>query len=518
MIEFDDVFAYENTSGTIKRSVARRCVVKNLNAAGQRPAAQPFKAGLSSLQDLVHQAQAAGKSLSPVGSAWSMSRVVDPTDWLVETKHLNEIPAIGFKPEHLDPGYDGDAQGLVYAQGGNSIARLHVELARRGRALKTSGESCGQTIAGAISTGTHGSAFKAGALQDAVVALHLVDAEGKSMWLERASRPVVSDAFLDIVGAQRPGSPSDDLFNAALVSFGSFGLVFAVVLETYATFLLERHRTKHPLKKLLRDISMAGSHVRFPEWTFPSGEKPNLLHHYELIINPNQPKQATVQTMFWAGKVTNYPFKAPSPVLDDTGSSVVAEVSGLINELGAIANIEIDPRIKNQIATMYPETGNKPEKGLLGELFPRIEFPRGGLALEVGVDTLHTHAALDFVLEKLNAPHVSFPGLVAVRFVKQTRATLGFTRFPVTCTIEAVGIDCNATRKMFDAILADLPSQPYDHTLHWGLYGDFSPSRVMAMYGPARVQKWRAQRSLFLGTEGKHLFSNQLFEHSGLAL
>src|SRR6186713_1488207 len=165
MIEFDDVFAYENTSGTIKRSVARRCVVKNLNAAGQRPAAQPFKAGLSSLQDLVHQAQAAGTSLSPVGSAWSMSRVVDPTDWLVETKHLNEIPAIGFKPEHLDPGYDGDAQGLVYAQGGNSIARLHVELARRGRALKTSGESCGQTIAGAISTGTHGSAFKAGALQ-----------------------------------------------------------------------------------------------------------------------------------------------------------------------------------------------------------------------------------------------------------------------------------------------------------------------------------------------------------------
>ena len=82
---------------------------------------------------------------------------------------------------------------------------------------------------GAVAPGTHGAAIDIGGVQEYVVGIHLIGAGGRHIWLERASRPIVTDAFVAMLGAELVRD--DAMFNAALVSFGSFGIVHAVLFE-----------------------------------------------------------------------------------------------------------------------------------------------------------------------------------------------------------------------------------------------------------------------------------------------
>ena len=106
------------------------------------------------------------------------------------------------------------------------------------RSLFTSGAANGQTIVGATSCGTHGSALDFGALHDHIVAIHLVASGNSHFWIERKSRPVMTAAWVKQLGATLKRD-DDDLFNAAVVSFGSFGIIQAVVIETVPRYLLK---------------------------------------------------------------------------------------------------------------------------------------------------------------------------------------------------------------------------------------------------------------------------------------
>src|SRR5258705_6562546 len=125
-------------------------------------------------------------------------------------------------------------------QCGNTVADVNgvLENDSQKRALFTSGAANGQTIVGATQCGTHGSALEFGALHDHIVALHLITTADKHYWIERKSRPVMAKAWVDSLGAKLMRD-DDDLFNAAVVSFGSFGVVSAVVIETAPRYLLE---------------------------------------------------------------------------------------------------------------------------------------------------------------------------------------------------------------------------------------------------------------------------------------
>jgi FAD/FMN-containing dehydrogenase len=59
-----------------------------------------------------------------------------------------------------------------------TIQDLHQRLDGMGLVLETMGGSSGQTLAGAISTGTHGGDIFMGPLADCVLAIHLVGAGG----------------------------------------------------------------------------------------------------------------------------------------------------------------------------------------------------------------------------------------------------------------------------------------------------------------------------------------------------
>src|SRR5690606_18289933 len=147
------------------------------------PASEPWRRGHAALLRLVQEAQAADAALLPMGSGWSLSDALraPARAWRVVTSHLNQVPFAGLRPEHHAAGSALDRRRLVFAQGGITVYDLHRALMPHGLSLPTTGASCGQTLAGALSTGTHGSAIRYGSMTEMVRGIHLVVGPDRSV-------------------------------------------------------------------------------------------------------------------------------------------------------------------------------------------------------------------------------------------------------------------------------------------------------------------------------------------------
>src|SRR5437764_11843493 len=120
---------------------------------------------------------------------------------------------------------DTDAK-TVTAEAGITLLRLAEELAHHGLAQPNLGDIGYQTLAGAISTATHGTGRTFGTLSTQVDALRLVTADGSVLECSRESDP--------------------ETFRAAQVSIGSLGVVAQVTLQCEPAFNL--HAIEQPAK------------------------------------------------------------------------------------------------------------------------------------------------------------------------------------------------------------------------------------------------------------------------------
>jgi hypothetical protein len=116
-------------------------------------------------------------------------------------------------------------------------------------AFRTLGSAGGQTVFGALTTGTHGGDFKGGPIADDVVALHLVGSGGQHYWIEPGYGPERVD-FTDDDKLKALYGPlgnfeiirDDDVFQAVLVAAGRFGVVYSVVLRVVRQYMLNETR------------------------------------------------------------------------------------------------------------------------------------------------------------------------------------------------------------------------------------------------------------------------------------
>jgi hypothetical protein len=140
----------------------------------------------------------------------------------------------------LLPNVDGSL--LYFTEAGITIHDLNARLdgLAPSRALKTMGGSDGQTIAGAIATGTHGADFDRGPLADSVRAIYLIGAGGVHHWIEPSNAITaparVQAAFPRIAAANV--HYDDNLFRSALVSVGAMGVVYAFILDVVPQYAL----------------------------------------------------------------------------------------------------------------------------------------------------------------------------------------------------------------------------------------------------------------------------------------
>ena len=144
---------------------------------------------------------------------------------------------------------DGD---LVTVEAGITLHDLGRELAERGLAMENQGDIDRQTLAGALSTATHGTGARFANLSSQVAGMRLVTGTGEVVEL---------------------GEDSDEL-PAARVGLGSLGAISAVTLRCVPLFTLRRVDEPRPLAQTLdRFDELADSNDHFEFYAFPYADK-----------------------------------------------------------------------------------------------------------------------------------------------------------------------------------------------------------------------------------------------------
>jgi len=175
--------------------------------------------------------------------------------------------------------------GLVTVRSGTTIRELNAALDVLGLALANLGDIDAQTVAGAISTGTHGTGAMLGGIATQVAGLELVLADG-----------TVAACSAD----ERPG-----LFAAARVSVGALGVLSTVTLQCVPSFTLAADERPMPVEEVLsRFAEFAAGNDHFEFYWFPYG-KNALVKRNNAIRRDDQPHPPR-------GKGTSWPPPMPT--------------------------------------------------------------------------------------------------------------------------------------------------------------------------------------------------------------
>ncbi|HKR03126.1 MAG TPA: FAD-binding protein [Bacteroidia bacterium] len=453
------------------------------------------------IQGIIKEAIDANKHLRAMGGEWSWTKIAATDGILLNTKPLNITFRIS--QNNVSPSYAKTPDDLYFSQCGVSVKELNDRLRIRNRSLKTSGASNGQTIAGALSTGTHGSAIDIGAIPEFVVGLHIIVSPTRHVWLERSSYPVVSDTFKDNIHAEL--IRNDDLFNAALVSFGSFGFIHGVMIETDPLFLYEAHRIRLPLDNKLYQLMET---LDFTNSALPHGsERP---YHFQVLINQfDTSNQAYTTVMYkrpFDPAYTPPSVSVPGIVPGDDAPTFIGTITQALPALVPIV-------VNKLIPTAYKPFSNV--LGTHGEMFSNTDTHGKVLSAAIGIPLDQVTKVRELFLS-LNKSVAPFAGVIAFRYVKGTKATLGFTRFDKTCIIELDGVFSSATNNFYLQLWGSLDALNIPYTFHWGKILELNPQRIRKMYGN-NIDKWIAARNQLMN-DGKAIraFNNDLLKEWGL--
>ncbi|KQC31343.1 FAD-binding protein [Flagellimonas eckloniae] len=471
-----------------------------------------YRKSTENFQWLMQHALNNNIKLRAMGSGWSFTKVGVTEGGLIDTASLNFSFPLTQKYVHAN--YAHGPEDLYFVQCGTIIYEINNRLDAKNppRSIKASGASNGQTVAGALSTGTHGAAFNVGAIPDFVAGLHLVTGPNTHIWLERASYPVASQEFVDWLGADL--IQDDDLFNAALVSFGSFGFIHGVMIETEPQFLLTEHRVGNipyddTLKQAMKTLDFSG--LQLPG-TGQNGD----MYHFEVLFNihdfeANNPAK---------GAFLKYMFKKPvvphPPILRDDnftyGDDLLGIISTVLDKLPGSGLLI--PAMVNAMFNLAFQP-QAPVQGTVKEIFNYTKFRGKVASAAVGIAIEDSPKAVELIVE-VNKQK-PFPGGLSLRYVKGTQATLGFTKFANTCVLEMDGVDGNKAREFYEAVWNKFEQEGVPYTLHWGKINfNLNENRVKNMYGPINVQSWIDARNQLLTPLVMKVFNNKFIERCGL--
>lgn len=195
----------------------------------------------SELVELVKTAERHGQTVKAAGSGHSFNDVACTGGRLVLLDRYAAVRSIDRET------------GRVTVEAGITLEALNEVLAAAGLALPNLGDIAYQTIAGAISTATHGTGARLGNLATQVVELELVTADGSVLRCSAAEKP--------------------EVFQAARVGLGALGVVSTVTLQCVPAFRLRAVEAPRKLDELLetmQDLAEGNDHFEF--FWFPHTE------------------------------------------------------------------------------------------------------------------------------------------------------------------------------------------------------------------------------------------------------
>ncbi|HEY1013162.1 MAG TPA: D-arabinono-1,4-lactone oxidase, partial [Herpetosiphonaceae bacterium] len=187
-----------------------------------QPAAVRYPASLAEIAVVVREAAAGGLGLRVIGAGHSFTPLVATSGLLMSLDRFAGLERI-----------DREA-ATVTVRAGTSIKALGALLHAAGLAQENLGDIDSQSIAGAISTGTHGTGATLGSISTQVVGLTLVTADGSIVECSETDKP--------------------ELLRAAQVSLGALGVIALVTLRVVPAYRMEYRWQKETLDACLSGL------------------------------------------------------------------------------------------------------------------------------------------------------------------------------------------------------------------------------------------------------------------------
>lgn len=185
----------------------------------------------------VRSAAGEGRRIRPVGSGHSFTPIAQADDLRLDLRHLSGILSAD------------RATGRVRVLAGTPLRVLNQALDLLGLAMPNLGDIDAQTVAGATSTGTHGTGATLPGLAGAIAGLRLVTPDGAARWVDE-SEP--------------------DLFAAARVGLGALGIITEIELACLPAYRLRAVERPDALDAVLPRIQEHfDAHRHFEMYWFP---------------------------------------------------------------------------------------------------------------------------------------------------------------------------------------------------------------------------------------------------------
>jgi FAD binding domain len=536
-------------------------------------------------------AEKSGFHVRAIGGGYSFSDVISPVSGvaappksgtaLVDTTALkNDLS--GDLPRILAPSSALDPKFLIHVEAGITLQDLIVLLDGRPtrQTLAAIGGAPLTTLAGCISTGTHGGDSTVPPLSDQILAVHLIGAGGIEYWIEQrqidtfnANAHVTDPAgLLKEYPCLSPGNIiyDDDAIGSVLCSMGSMGIIYSAIVKTVPQFGLVQHRQQtnwNPAETgIVADLINGNYLESLAAAAPPILGAPGILGPFQpnnfsqLVINPYTGPRANggVKSSVWATNRVPIPIPAtphnppsPKPDLDGAGHAVRDALGFNV--------LDIDVRFINFLAKHKNDTPAQAADApadfvnfLMANDFGRamyalVDFivsgilPTGdrtdvgfrltdvvGFGLEK-IKSLSVEAAFDMdhvlpfvnkvlvMVDVLLAKKVLIGGYLSMRVVgAPTSALLGMARFSPTCFVEYAMLSGTAG---VDQFARDLQRLALDNggILHWGQCNDvMTAADLEKAYTKQVVDRFRQVRRRFTKNGTLKTFDNIFTERFNL--
>jgi L-gulonolactone oxidase len=205
------------------------------------PAAIEHPTSVDELRGSLERARAAGRRVRVAASGHSFTDIACTDGHMLRLERMNRVLEI-------DRG-----SGLVKVEGGIGLRDLSEHLYSNGLALENMGDIDVQTLAGAISTGTHGTGARLGNISSQIAAMELMLADGSIFECSETSDP--------------------EALRAARVGVGALGVIVTVTLRCVPAFTIDRLDHPRPLEETLERLDeLADSNDHFEFYTLPHSE------------------------------------------------------------------------------------------------------------------------------------------------------------------------------------------------------------------------------------------------------
>lgn len=203
-----------------------------------RPQTVVFPDSVDAVVELVKTCHEQGRTLRVVGSGHSFTPLVHTNDILVSLDRLSGIIEVD----------DKERTAVVWA--GTKLKELGERLFQHGLAQENLGDINVQSIAGAVSTGTHGTGIQFGTLSTQIVGLTVVLGTGE---------------VVECTEHQHP-----ELFKALQVSLGALGILVKIQLRLVPAFRMKYTSERMTLDELFAQLDALRAQNRHLEfYCFP---------------------------------------------------------------------------------------------------------------------------------------------------------------------------------------------------------------------------------------------------------